>query len=41
METTKKKILVSRVSDLHGFNADQDPAFFLIEDPDQVPVVFF
>ncbi len=26
-----------RVSDLHGFNADPDPAFFLIADPDPDP----
>ncbi len=26
--------IISRVSDPHGFNADPDPAFFLIADPD-------
>ncbi len=26
--------MLSRVSDPYSFNADPDPAFFLIEDPD-------
>jgi hypothetical protein len=30
-------VVLDRVVDLHRFNADPDPAFFLITDPDPVP----
>jgi hypothetical protein len=35
--TDEKDSAKSRIVDLHGFNADPDPSFFLIADPDSVP----